>query len=315
MRRSGRAIGPQARERQAVDALGIVGFAREIGVEVGDLRPALDHARVGAQDVGELAVQADRDGIFDLGVAQHGAVYATHDEFEVRDVVLLVFTDHQKFALRVRGAVQAITAVEHENLERGHAEFVDQHVDLADVRAIERREVISVIDPEVVLRGRQHLGIDLGVGTAALHVIATGTHVIEARGHAALRRRQALAASVRGQRPVNASVHMRVDQARKRQFVFAVDDFTRLSGGNALGQLHHLAIGDGNVEFFDGGFAWTHHAHVLDQQVVFLGLLGHGAPVGKNRLELCRRRQSLEGLPKATSTLRAAGSAHRQPMS
>src|SRR5438034_83314 len=51
---------------------------------------------------------------------------AAHDELEVRVVVALFRPDHQELALAVRAPVQAVRAVEHEDLERRDAVFFHQ---------------------------------------------------------------------------------------------------------------------------------------------------------------------------------------------
>jgi hypothetical protein len=56
-------------------------------------------------DLGRLAVQAQRDDILAIRIATDRIADPPHDEFEMRDVVLLVRIDHQKVVLTVRGAV------------------------------------------------------------------------------------------------------------------------------------------------------------------------------------------------------------------
>ena len=280
VRRTRGTVCAQARQRLAVDAFGIMCFAGEVGVEVGDLGATLHHLGVGAEDVREFAVQAERNRVLDLGIAQHRTMHAAHDELEVRDVVLLVLADHEEFALRAGGAVQAVSAVEHEDLERGDPVLLDQHVDLADVRAIERREVVGVVHPETVLRQFEHLRVDLGVGAAALHVIAAGAHVVEARGHATLRGREALAVRVLGQRPVDARMHVRIDESREGQATLPIDDLLRVCRSQPLGHLDDLAALHGDIHLFHGGLARAHHFHVLDEEVVLLRLVGHELPRG-----------------------------------
>jgi hypothetical protein len=79
----------------------------------------------------------------------HGAADTAHDELEVRDVVALVRPDHQELVLLARRTVQAVAAVEHEDLERGDAEILDERRNLADLLAVERREMVRVVDVEV----------------------------------------------------------------------------------------------------------------------------------------------------------------------
>jgi hypothetical protein len=66
----------------------------------------------------------------------------------MRDVVLLIGADHQKFMLMARRAMQPVAAVEHEDLERRDPELLDQHRNFCYLIPIDRREVVGVIDIE-----------------------------------------------------------------------------------------------------------------------------------------------------------------------
>jgi hypothetical protein len=91
-------------------------------------------------------------------------LHAAHDELEVRVVVALLRPDHQEVALRVRTAVQAVRAVEHEDLERGHAMLARELRDLAHVGRVHRREVVAVIDVEAPAESLSTSGKNLRYG-------------------------------------------------------------------------------------------------------------------------------------------------------
>lgn len=177
--------------------------------------------------------------------------------------------------LRTRSTVQAVAAVKHEDLERCHPELVDQHVDFADMGAVERREVIGVIDVEAVLRDVEHFLVDLRVRAALLHIVATGTHVIEARGDASLRSGAALGERILGERAVDPAVHVRIDEARKGQPVPAIDNRRGVRGFQSLADLRELAVLDCDVHPLHGRALWAHHADVADQEIIFLVWIRH----------------------------------------
>ena len=225
-------------------------------------------------------------------------MHAAHHELEVRDVVLLILADHQELALRVRCTMQSITAVEHEDLERGDAEIVDQRVDLADVGAIERREMVGVVHPKIAVRLCEDLRVDLRIGAAALHVITTRPHVVEAGRHTALRRRQALAARVLGERPVDAGVHVCIDQPGEREALLAVEHLcggTRIDTGR---HLHDAPVLHGDISLQEAVFLGTDHADILDQQIEFGPHLGHGRflSVGRGQDDRIMGCQALQGV-------------------
>ena len=86
----------------------------------------LDDLRIGGHDFRRLAVQGQADLRRLVRKALSGRLHAAHDELEVRVVVALFRPDHQELALAVRAPVQAVRAVEHEDLERGDAVFFHQ---------------------------------------------------------------------------------------------------------------------------------------------------------------------------------------------
>src|SRR5262249_11198092 len=110
---------------------------------------ALDDLGVGVEDFGELAMQADADIRGKCGMLRHQTLGGAHDELEMRDVVAVLRSDHEKFILMGRASVQAVSAVEHEYLERRDAAVEREMLHLIDVPGFDRRNVITVIDPEM----------------------------------------------------------------------------------------------------------------------------------------------------------------------
>jgi hypothetical protein len=174
-------------------------------------------------------VQGERDLPRPLGELLARRLHAAHDELEMRVVVALVLADHQELALAVGRAVQAVRAVEHEDLEARHAELLDQLGDLLDVRAVHRREVEAVVDVEAALGGLQHLGVELLVRPALVQVVLAGAEIVQARRDPAHGGGLALRDRVLEQRRVDAAVHVGVDHAGKGQAVLAVVHLLRAS--------------------------------------------------------------------------------------
>ena len=117
-------------------------------MQAGELALALDDLGVGVEDLRELAVQADADVVRELRMLRHQSPRGAHDEFEMRDVVAFLRADHEKIVLGVRPPVQSVAAVEHENLERGHAVIDGEMLHFVDVLRLDRSDVVAVIDPE-----------------------------------------------------------------------------------------------------------------------------------------------------------------------
>src|SRR5688572_31124643 len=98
-----------------------------------------------------------------VGEALARRLHAAHHELEVRVVVALLRADHQEFALAVGAAVQAMRAVEHENLERRNAMPADELWNLADMSSIHGREVVAVVDMEAPRRDLEHFGKEVRI--------------------------------------------------------------------------------------------------------------------------------------------------------
>src|SRR5581483_5321212 len=97
---------------------------------------ALHPFGIGRHDLCRLAMQRERD-LRSLGwKALARRLHAAHDELEVRVVVALLRSDHQEVALAIGAAMQAMRAVEHENLERRDAMALNELGDLTDMRRV-----------------------------------------------------------------------------------------------------------------------------------------------------------------------------------
>ena len=260
------------------EALGVRRARGAVGAQPRELALLLHEPGVGGHDLGRLAVQAQADVVALVLELLHRALHAAHDELEVRDVVLLVLVDHQEFVLVARRAVQAVAAIEHVDLERRDAVLLDQHRDLVDVPAVHRREVVRVVDVEAPLRDLEHLGVEIGVGAALVQVVLARAEVVDARGDSALCSCTALGHRVFRERRIDASVHVRIDEAGERQQPLAVDDLARLLGRNFPRHPGELAVLDADVRFLHRSLVRADEADILDQQVVFLLYRHDGTP-------------------------------------
>src|SRR5262245_16910791 len=97
-----------------------------VGTQAGQLALSFNDFRVCIEDFCEFAMQADADVSSLSREFVHQALRGAHDEFEMRDVVALVRSNHQKFILLRRASMQSISSVEHENLERCDPVFRDE---------------------------------------------------------------------------------------------------------------------------------------------------------------------------------------------
>jgi len=234
---------------------------------------------IGRHHLGGLAVQRQRDLFGALGHLLAGGLHAAHDKFKVRVVVAVFLADHQEVLLRVRGAVQAVRAVEHEYLEAGDAVFFDQLGNFLDVGAIHGRQVEPVVHMKAPFRKLEHFGIKLLVGPTLVQVVLAGAKVVQAGRHAAHGRGLALADGVLLQRRIDAAVHVRIDHAGKGEPAAAVVHLFgqgHVDGGRHFGD---LAVPDGDVGLMHHVAVRTDHAHVLDQEVMdgFAGGRAHEA--------------------------------------
>src|SRR6266404_6269684 len=121
----------------------------------------------------------------------------------MRDVITLLRTDHEKFVLIGRAPVQAISSIKHENLERWDAMVEDEMFHLVDMPGLDRRNVIAVIDAESSLGLLEHFRHEVAVWTAPVEIVMPRAYVVQARGHAAHRRRLAFRNRILGERRIN----------------------------------------------------------------------------------------------------------------
>ncbi len=192
-----------------------------------------------------------------------------HDELEVGEVVAVLGPDHEKAPLLVvaRLAVQAVAAVEHEDLEGRHAVRGGERLHLVHVRGGDGRQVIGVVAVKAPLGDPQHLGKEVGVGAAAVEVVLARAEVVQHRGHTPRDGGAALGERVLGEGSVDAGVGVGVDDARKPQSVARVVHLARLGGGDLGRDARVAAVLDAQVQALHAGRVRAHHAHVLDEQV------------------------------------------------
>src|SRR5919201_6916208 len=106
-----------------------------------------------------------------FGIFRHQPLRGAHDELEMRDVIPLLRTEHEKFVLIGRAPVQAISSIKHENLERCDAMVEDEMLHFVDMRGFDRGNVIAVVDPESSLGLLEHFRHEVAVWTAAVEVV------------------------------------------------------------------------------------------------------------------------------------------------
>src|SRR5262247_22425 len=183
----------------------------------------------------------------------HQALRGAHDEFEMRNVVALVWPDHQKFILLRRASMQSISSVEHENLERCDPVFRDEILHLIDMPGFDRRDMKAIVDPEAPRRLPEHFGHELTIGAAPIEVVVSRAQIIEARGNASHCRSLALGNRVLRQGRVYSDVHMSIDATRKRETIPGIKGVFGLLGVNLRSKPRDLSILDRNIETIDRG--------------------------------------------------------------
>ena len=236
---------------------------------------------VGRHDLGGLAVQRQRNLRGALWHLLARGLDRPHRELEVRVVVTLVLGYHQELLLAVAGAMQTVRAVEHEDLEAGHAELLDQQRDFFEVGFVHRRKVETVVHMEPALGQLEHFGIELLVGPALVQIVLAGAKVVQAGGDPAHGRGLALADRVFGQWRVDAAVHMGVDNAGKRQPAPAVVHLPGQRDIDGRRDFRNPSAADGDIGFMHRVAVRPNHTDVFDQQVVLR--LGHEELLEKRR--------------------------------
>ena len=136
-----------------------------------------------------------------------------------------------------------------------------------DVLRLDRSDVVAVVDPEPpggLLEDFRH---ECPVRTAAVEIVLSGPYVVEARRHAAHRRRLALRDGVLRERLIDADMHMGIDAAGKRQIVPGVENLPALLGADVRGDPIDLSILDRDVEAIDRRLVRPHDPGILDHKV------------------------------------------------
>src|SRR2546430_2109952 len=125
-----------------------------------------------------MKTDADVGGKF--WIFRHQPLRRAHDEFEMRDVIAFLRADHKKIILIGRRSVQAVSSVKHEYLERGDPIVESKGFHFINVPGFNRRNMVTVINPESSLGLLEYLGHEATVWTASVQIIAPGAHVVEA---------------------------------------------------------------------------------------------------------------------------------------
>src|SRR5881296_1533760 len=251
------------------EALGVGRPRRAVGGEAGERGVLVREPRVGVEDVGHLAVQADADVLGQPRVRRADPRRRAHHELEVREVVVILGADHQEAALLVlaRRAVQAVAAIEHEDLERRHAVRGGEGLHLVEMVSGDGRQVITVVAVVATFRQLQDFGKEVRVAAAAIEVILAGAEIREHRGDAARDRGAALGDRVVGERRVDADVGVRVHHARKRESSAAVVDARRGARRDAGRDALDPAVAHAEIGLQHPRRGRTYDAHVLDDEV------------------------------------------------
>ena len=165
--------------------------------------------------------------------------------------------------------MQAMRAIEHENLEAGHAKLFNQHGDFFDVCAVHRGEVKAVVHMKAVLCSFKHFRVKRFVRPALVHVVLASAKVVQAAGHAAHRCGLAFSHRIFFKRGINAAVHVRIDHTGESHAVLAVMHGLGASDVNAGSHQGHLAVSNCNVGIKHHVTVWANHTGVFNQQVEF----------------------------------------------
>src|SRR5262252_6673900 len=136
-----------------------------------------------------------------------------------------------------------------------------------DVPCLDRRNVITVIDPEMPLGLLEDFRHEVAVWTAAVEIIVPGPYIVQARGYAPHRCRLAFGNRVLSERRIDADMHVSIDATRERQEILGVEHLLRLLCRDIGGKARDLSILDRDVETIDRRLVGAHHAGVLDYEV------------------------------------------------
>src|SRR5262245_44472337 len=145
---------------------------------------------------------------------------------------------------------------------------------LIDVPGLDRRDVITVIDPEMPLGLLEDFRHEVTVWTAAVEIIVPGPYVVQARGYAPHRCRLAFRNRVLSERRIDADMHVSIDAARECQKILGVEHLLGLLGRDIGPKARDLSILDRDVETIHRRLVGAHHARVLDHKVERLFIPG-----------------------------------------
>src|ERR1700730_11949430 len=98
-----------------------------------------------------------------IGEFRHQPLCGAHDELEMRNVVAILRSNHQKVILIGRPAMQTVSSIKHEDFERGDAVVEDEMLHFINVPGFDLRNVIAVIDPESSFRLIEDIGHEVAV--------------------------------------------------------------------------------------------------------------------------------------------------------
>src|SRR5262245_29273447 len=124
-------------------------------------------------------MQTDADMGGKVRIFRHQALCGAHDEFEMRDVIAILGADNQKFVLMGLPSVQTLSAIKHEYLERRDPVVAGEMFHFINVGGLDRRNVITVIDPEMPLGLLEDFGHEVTIRTAAVEIIVPCAYVVE----------------------------------------------------------------------------------------------------------------------------------------
>src|SRR5215831_12552831 len=138
---------------------------------------------------------------------------------------------------------------------------------LIDVPGLDRRDVITVIDPEMPLGLLEDFRHEVAVWTAAVEIIVPGPYVVQARGYAPHRCRLAFGNRVLSERRIDADMHVSIDATRERQEILGVEHLLRLLRLDIGRKARDLSLFDRDVETIHRRLVGPRHAGVLDHKV------------------------------------------------
>ena len=226
-------------------AFGVLGPGRVVGGQAGQSPGLLHLPGVGIHDFSRFAVQTEAEIVLDLRLLTGHFLQGPHNEFEMGQIILFVFPDHQK-AILIRGApMQPMASIKHEDLKRGDAKVSDQLSQLLDVLPHDGSQVIGIVHVKSTLGALQNFRVELAVRTPLIQVILSCSHVVDAGSNSSHCSRAALRKRILFQCVVNPHVHVTVHHSREPQKLSAINHFLGLLGGNLGSDVNKGPLTDG----------------------------------------------------------------------